>query len=312
MKEIKIKVDSQLDSILSMIEKEIEEFEDIIKNTKDGDKKVQAKKTIIIYKALYKYYSDKFRDIQNNAEKELSNYIRIVDDAASDERVFEVGKTELVDLSDLLRDVTDENVKEEIMESLGQYAGSTVGDRFIGSNIPDMTASSNVTDDISNVEDNTYTIDNENIKKVDIKKIDEEIDEQHGSSVAGDMTGSNVEGEMVGSSVEGELVGSNVAGEMTGSSVEGEIGGSNVEGELVGSNVEGDKTASHVEGELVASDVKGEVVESDEEETEEHGSNVEGDLVGSNVAGEMVGSSVEGNLAEDDEEDEDMPRKSSN
>ena len=293
MKEIKIKIDSQLDSILSMIEKEIKEFEDIIENAKDGDKKVQAKKTIIIYKALYKYYSDKFKAIQENAEKELSNYIRIVDDAASDERVFEVGKSELVDLSDLLKDVADENVKEEILDSLGQFAGSTVGDRFIGSNIPDMAPSSNVQDDISDEEDNTYTINNDDIKKVDIKKIDEEIEEQHGSNVEGELTGSNIEGETIGSNVEGEKNASDVAGEKVASDVEGEIVGSTVAGDIVGSTVEG------------------EIVQEKNDENKLHSSNVEGDTVGSSVEGEIVGSSVEGNLADEDEED-DMPKKSSN
>jgi hypothetical protein len=293
MKEIKIKIDSQLDSILSMIEKEIKEFEDIIKNAKDGDKKVQAKKTIIIYKALYKYYSDKFKAIQENAEKELSNYIRIVDDAASDERVFEVGKSELVDLSDLLKDVADENVKEEILDSLGQFAGSTVGDRFIGSNIPDMAPSSNVQDDISDEEDNTYTINNDDIKKVDIKKIDEEIEEQHGSNVEGELTGSSVEGETIGSNVEGEKNASDVAGEKVASDVEGEIVGSNVAGDIVGSTVEGD------------------IVKEKNDENKLYSSNVEGDIVGSSVEGEIVGSSVEGSLADEDEED-DMPKKSSN
>jgi hypothetical protein len=293
MKEIKIKIDSQLDSILSMIEKEIKEFEDIIKNAKDGDKKVQAKKTIIIYKALYKYYSDKFKAIQENAEKELSNYIRIVDDAASDERVFEVGKSELVDLSDLLKDVADENVKEEILDSLGQFAGSTVGDRFIGSNIPDMAPSSNVQDDISDEEDNTYTINNDDIKKVDIKKIDEEIEEQHGSNIEGELTGSSVEGETIGSNVEGEKNASDVAGEKVASDVEGEIVGSNVAGDIVGSTVEGD------------------IVKEKNDENKLYSSNVEGDIVGSSVEGEIVGSSVEGSLADEDEED-DMPKKSSN
>ncbi len=302
MKEIKIKIDSQLDSILSMIEKEIKEFEDIIENAKDGDKKVQAKKTIIIYKALYKYYSDKFKAIQENAEKELSNYIRIVDDAASDERVFEVGKSELVDLSDLLKDVADENVKEEILESFGQFAGSTVGDRFIGSNIPDMAPSSNVQDDISDEEDNTYTINNDDIKKVDIKKIDEEIEEQHGSNVEGELTGSSVEGELTGSNVEGETIGSNVEGEKNASDVAGEKVASDVEGEIVGSTVAGD---------IVGSTVEGEIVQEKNDENKLHSSNVEGDTVGSSVEGEIVGSSVEGNLADEDEDD-DMPKKSSN
>ena len=299
MKEIKIKVDNKLDSILSMLEKEIEEFENIIKTSKDGDKKVQAKKTIIVYKALYKYYRDKFKDIQENAEKELSNYIRIVDDAASDERVFEVGKSELVDLTDLFKDVTDENVKDEIMESLGQYAGSSVGDRFIGSNIPDMRAASNVPDDISDIEDNTYSINKEDIKKVDIKQIDEEIEDQHGSSVAGDTTASDVAGEMTGSSVEGKII--NVEEEQYGSNVEGETVASNVAGETTASDVAGETTASNVAGEITSSDVAGEITAS----------NVAGETTASNVAGEIVASSVAGKLVEPEDEDDDMPRRSS-
>jgi hypothetical protein len=299
MKEVKIKVDNKLDSILSMLEKEIEEFENIIKTSKDGNKKVQAKKTIIVYKALYKYYRDKFKDIQENAEKELSNYIRIVDDAASDERVFEVGKSELVDLTDLFKDVTDENVKDEIMESLGQYAGSSVGDRFIGSNIPDMRAASNVPDDISDIEDNTYSINKEDITKVDIKQIDEEIEEQHGSSVAGNTTASDVAGETTASDVAGETVGSSVEGKI--SNVEEEQYGSNVEGETIASNVAGEMTASDVAGETTASNVAGEITSSD----------VAGETTASNVEGEIVGSSVAGKLVELEDDDDDMPRRSS-
>ena len=54
MEEINLKIEAMLNEILMMLDKEIERFEKVLKTTTDANKKAQIKKTVILYKALFK------------------------------------------------------------------------------------------------------------------------------------------------------------------------------------------------------------------------------------------------------------------
>ena len=305
MKAIMSKVNSNLKSILDVLEKDVKKLEKTMNATKNGDKQVKIKKNLILRKALLRYYKDKFNDVINNAERELSNYISIVDDTAFAERVFDLKNNELVNIQELLSDVTDDNLKEDIMDTYSQFAGSVVEERLVGSEIPEFSPSSTVTEGPVELNEKDETDENDYYgsfgsyvgeqisEEVEMKITDEDGNELYGSDVE-ESHGSNVEGKLVeddedeedhGSNVEGKLVAEDEDEEDHGSNVPGKMDASQVAGKLVEDDEDEEDHGSNVEGKLVAED----------EDEEDHSSDVEGKIDASQVAGKLV-------VDEDDEE----------
>ena len=194
MEEINLKIEAMLNEILMMLDKEIERFEKVLKTTTDANKKAQIKKTVILYKALFKYYSNSFKDIEKNLQGELSHYLNIVDTSAGCERVIDQSE-EIFDVKELLKDVTSQDLRNEIKDTFGKLAGSTVGEVSPGSNIPELQMISRVDEDgnLPEGEDITY------------EHSDESYDEMFiGSTVPEKKMESRINSEAIGSKVNSE------------------------------------------------------------------------------------------------------------
>ena len=225
MEEINLKIEAMLNEILMMLDKEIERFEKSLKTTTDANKKAQIKKTVILYKALFKYYSNSFKDIEKNLQGELSHYLNIVDTSAGCERVFDQSE-KVFDVKELLKDVTNPDLRDEIKDTFGKLAGSTVSEVSPGSNIPELSVGSRVDEDgnLPEGEDIVY------------ESYDISVDEM--------FAGSNVPGEgsikTHSSTVNSENMGSNVSEKVFGSDINSESY-SNVSEKVFGSDINSER-----------------------------------------------------------------------
>ena len=219
MEEINLKIDAMLNEILSMLDKEIERLEKLLKNTDDVNKKAQIKKTVILYKALFKYYSKSFKDLEKNLQGELSHYLNIVDTSAGCERVIDQSE-KIFDVKELLKDVTIQDLRDEIKDTFGKLAGSNVGEVSPGSNIPELQMGSRVDEDgnLPEGEDITYEHSDESYDEMFIgsnvpeKPIGSKVNSEASSRISEKELGSKVNSEY-GSKVSEKVFGSNVNSE---------------------------------------------------------------------------------------------------
>ena len=225
MEEINLKIEAMLNEILMMLDKEIERFEKVLKTTTDANKKAQIKKTVILYKALFKYYSNSFKDIEKNLQGELSHYLNIVDTSAGCERVFDQSE-KVFDVKELLKDVTNPDLRDEIKDTFGKLAGSTVSEVSPGSNIPELSVGSRVDEDGNLPEGEDIVYESTDIS-VDEMFAGSNVPEEgsvktHSSTVNSENIGSNVSEKVFGSDVNSERYSSTISEKVFGSEINSE------------------------------------------------------------------------------------------